>query len=233
MFRNKKAQAAMEFLMTYGWAILIVLAVIATLTSFGVLNTDIFIPSKCVLGTAGMMNCIDYTVVKSGTSDNVRVFFVIEGSSLPDNTNVEKFYLTGGDVGDGVECGGAVNSGYTAPNGYASTGTVGTTTVMPFPRNTKQTFYIGDENHASLIFKGGNCAGLASQAEGSKIKASLVMEYKVGSSPEVKKFRGEIVAPIEYGDALTGGESCSGATPAACSTLDETECGLVTGCTWA
>ena len=35
---NKKAQTAMEFLMTYGWAILIVLIVLAVLFSFGVFN---------------------------------------------------------------------------------------------------------------------------------------------------------------------------------------------------
>lgn len=35
---NKKAQAAMEFLMTYGWAILIVLIVLAALFFLGVFN---------------------------------------------------------------------------------------------------------------------------------------------------------------------------------------------------
>jgi hypothetical protein len=35
---SKKAQAAMEFLMTYGWAILIVIAVVAALYATGVLN---------------------------------------------------------------------------------------------------------------------------------------------------------------------------------------------------
>ena len=34
--RSKKAQAAMEFLMTYGWAILIVIAVVAALYATGV-----------------------------------------------------------------------------------------------------------------------------------------------------------------------------------------------------
>lgn len=36
--KNKKSQAAMEFLMTYGWAILVVLAAIAALAYFGVLK---------------------------------------------------------------------------------------------------------------------------------------------------------------------------------------------------
>lgn len=43
---NKKGQAAMEFLMTYGWAILVVLAAIAALAYFGVLDPSNLIPEK-------------------------------------------------------------------------------------------------------------------------------------------------------------------------------------------
>lgn len=45
----KKGQAAMEFLMTYGWAILVVLAAIGALAYFGVLSPDKLLPSKCTL----------------------------------------------------------------------------------------------------------------------------------------------------------------------------------------
>lgn len=45
----KKGQAAMEFLMTYGWAILVVLAAIGALAYFGVLNPSRLIPNKCTL----------------------------------------------------------------------------------------------------------------------------------------------------------------------------------------
>ncbi len=43
----RKAQAAMEFLMTYGWAILVVIAAIAALAYFGVLS-----PAKVLPETA-------------------------------------------------------------------------------------------------------------------------------------------------------------------------------------
>jgi len=36
----KKGQAAMEFLMTYGWTVLVVLAAIGVLAYFGVLSPD-------------------------------------------------------------------------------------------------------------------------------------------------------------------------------------------------
>ena len=45
----KKSQAAMEFLMTYGWAILVVMVVIGSLAYFGVLNPSMLLPEKCTL----------------------------------------------------------------------------------------------------------------------------------------------------------------------------------------
>jgi hypothetical protein len=62
---NKKAQAAMEFLMTYGWAILVVIAAIAALAYFGVLDPARLLPERCQ-STAGM-DCVDKANV--GTAD--------------------------------------------------------------------------------------------------------------------------------------------------------------------
>ena len=57
---NRKGQAAMEFLMTYGWAILVVLVAIGALAYFGVLNPSSFLPSSCTLAPG--MGCDDYKV---------------------------------------------------------------------------------------------------------------------------------------------------------------------------
>jgi hypothetical protein len=43
-----KGQAALEFMMTYGWAILVVLAAIGALSYFGVLNPSRFTPETCI-----------------------------------------------------------------------------------------------------------------------------------------------------------------------------------------
>jgi hypothetical protein len=48
--RNYKAQAAMEFLMTYGWALVLVLLATAALAYFGLLNPDRYITDKFTLG---------------------------------------------------------------------------------------------------------------------------------------------------------------------------------------
>ena len=58
MKRNKKGQAAMEFLMTYGWAILVVLAAIGALAYFGILSPDRWLPTKCTM--AGGFSCIEH-----------------------------------------------------------------------------------------------------------------------------------------------------------------------------
>jgi len=60
---NKKGQAAMEFLMTYGWAILVVIAAISALAYFGVLDPARLLPERCQF-PAGM-DCIDKAAIDS------------------------------------------------------------------------------------------------------------------------------------------------------------------------
>ena len=55
---SRSGQAALEFIMTYGWAILVVLVAIAALAYFGVLSPDRFLPSKCTM-QAGIA-CLDH-----------------------------------------------------------------------------------------------------------------------------------------------------------------------------
>ena len=66
---NKKSQAALEFLMTYGWAILVVLVAVGALAYFGVLSPDKFLPSKCVLQPG--IGCVDFKV--SGATNIISV----------------------------------------------------------------------------------------------------------------------------------------------------------------
>lgn len=44
--KNKKSQLALEFLMNYGWAILVVIVAIGALAYFGVLNPEKFKPEQ-------------------------------------------------------------------------------------------------------------------------------------------------------------------------------------------
>ena len=77
---TRKAQAAMEFLMTYGWAILVVLVAIGALAYFGVLSPDKFLPSKCTLPSG--LACLDHKASSS------TVTLVIQNGIGYDLTNV-------------------------------------------------------------------------------------------------------------------------------------------------
>jgi hypothetical protein len=59
---GKRSQAAMEFLMTYGWGILVVLAAIVSLAYFGVLNPGKFFPEACTLQSTSGLACLDFKV---------------------------------------------------------------------------------------------------------------------------------------------------------------------------
>jgi hypothetical protein len=61
--RSKKGQAAMEFLMTYGWAILVFILAVGALTYLGVLNSNRFLPDACIF-PAGIA-CKDFKIQTS------------------------------------------------------------------------------------------------------------------------------------------------------------------------
>jgi len=64
---NKKGQAAMEFLATYGWALLVIVVAISALATFGVLNADKFLPERCIMPSG--IACLSH----KATTDSVQV----------------------------------------------------------------------------------------------------------------------------------------------------------------
>tara|TARA_Y100000034_G_scaffold133874_1_gene200741 strand:+ start:596 stop:1048 length:453 start_codon:yes stop_codon:yes gene_type:complete len=77
---RKKGQAAMEFLMTYGWAILVVLVAIGALAYFGVLNPGNFLPSSCTVQPG--IGCDDFKI----TATNAQL--ILRNGMGDDFTNV-------------------------------------------------------------------------------------------------------------------------------------------------
>jgi hypothetical protein len=61
---NRKGQAAVEFLLTYGWAILGAMIAIGALSYFGIFNTQKFVRDTCYFGD--QMVCEDYAVYQNG-----------------------------------------------------------------------------------------------------------------------------------------------------------------------
>ena len=65
MVHQKKAQAAMEFLTTYGWMFLVVLVAIGAMTYFGFTDVKSKVPSTCYFGTE--FECGPYMITENGS----------------------------------------------------------------------------------------------------------------------------------------------------------------------
>ena len=130
LLRNLTSQAAMEFLMTYGWAILVVLVAVMALSYFGVLSPDMFLSKKCSFPSG--ISCLDYQVTDSrvalvlqnnfgGTITIEKISVSGGSSSCSDNTSIELknkekviFAILGcNNGGEGARFRGVVNITYT------------------------------------------------------------------------------------------------------------------------
>lgn len=79
MHSNNKGQAAMEFLMTYGWAILAAIIAIGVLAYFGVFSPGRFVQDSYFIGApfganAGKVNVTGITLdVQNGAGETVNI----------------------------------------------------------------------------------------------------------------------------------------------------------------
>jgi hypothetical protein len=64
--KSKRSQAVIEFLMTYGWVILVVLVTVGVLTYYEFWDTDRFVSEKCAL-SSGML-CSDFSYAPGSIS---------------------------------------------------------------------------------------------------------------------------------------------------------------------
>jgi len=85
----------LEFLMTYGWAILVVFVVIGTLAYFGVLNPSALMPEKCTLQMG--LYCKDHRI----DGDNSRVVLKLE-NGMGRSLIITRIKV--GEVGELVHC---------------------------------------------------------------------------------------------------------------------------------
>lgn len=134
MFR--KAQAAMEFLMTYGWAILVVLVAIGALAYFGVLSPDNFLPKKCTVSPG--IACTDHKLVRNAAAADTSVQVVLRNGMGSDLTSVA-VKLEG--------CTAALTGATTIANGdqqtYTQTGAVCAFTSTKYTGQFNVTYNIG------------------------------------------------------------------------------------------
>jgi len=107
---GKKAQAAMEFLMTYGWAILVVLVVIGALAYFGVLSPGRLLPDRCTLPPG--ISCNDFTIAGGSLT-------IIGTNGLGDTIYIDSFTAQSPD--GSTTCANTVRVGTQVANGGRAT----------------------------------------------------------------------------------------------------------------
>lgn len=77
MMKNKKAQSALEFLTTYGWAFLVILIMIGALGYFGILNPTRYLPERCSINSE--FTCEEFNIDRID-GDNMEVTVVMSNS---------------------------------------------------------------------------------------------------------------------------------------------------------
>ena len=69
--KSMKAQAALEFLTTYGWAFLVILIMIGTLAYFGILSPGKILPNRCNVGPE--FECLDFQISATDNTFKLRL----------------------------------------------------------------------------------------------------------------------------------------------------------------
>jgi hypothetical protein len=72
LIRGKKSQSAIEFLMTYGWAFLMIFAVIAVFVNLNINKPTQYISENCYF--SGDFNCVEYVANKIGNDVILKVY---------------------------------------------------------------------------------------------------------------------------------------------------------------
>jgi hypothetical protein len=90
---QRRAQAALEFLTTYGWAFLVILVMIGALGYFGIFDVSRFIPETCKLD--GKLECSGATI---GIVDEIvlpgnRIMGVVLTNNMNEDINITTLSL--------------------------------------------------------------------------------------------------------------------------------------------
>ncbi len=84
----KRGQVALEFLTTYGWAIMVVMVMIGALAYFGVFNIKEQLPERCSFGA--QLNCRDWII----STSNVTILIT---NNFQDSIDISEFNATMAD----------------------------------------------------------------------------------------------------------------------------------------
>jgi len=169
---NRKGQAAMEFLMTYGWAIIIVLAAIGALAYFGVLSPQKLLPDRTVF-PAPLPN-VDNAVITLGSGVNpstVQIAFI--------NNKGVPISIT--QPGTGVFTSAQCTSGALEVNGVIDSANNSIIYGTGVPISNGEGFLVT-----------WTCTQLSSSKVGDKFKADITFDYKNEETGQTIKQTGSV-----------------------------------------
>jgi hypothetical protein len=178
MVFNKKGQAAMEFLMTYGWAIMVVLIVIGALAYFGVLSPTNLLPEKCFLPLG--MSCEDHQVTTNSVQLNIRNSMGDRITFVEKSGNWENTVTSDSD--SAATCTAVTGDG----KGFALISESGGTETVTGGKK------LANGQTSELTF---TCNGL-SGFEDQKEKFTVTLWYRKGSSSIAHPLKGEILSTV-------------------------------------
>lgn len=92
----KRSQAAIEFLMTYGWALLAIFAVVGVIVYFGFIDLTTFSPENCDMGYR--LGCKDFRLNKGLGEIRLSVFNSFQDKIMLVNVTVNSTQMSGGCI---------------------------------------------------------------------------------------------------------------------------------------
>lgn len=177
---NKKGQAAMEFLMTYGWAILVVLIAIGALAYFGVLNPGKYLPSSCTI--SNQFGCQEFKATTAAdTSGNLTTLILQNGRGV--DVNITNITISN------------VNPASLSPCFVKSASGLGTWgKAQPAAAGVLPSYILLDGTNVPVV---AYCNGV-NMTSGAKFKATVTITYfDTGSSLGERQATGSIVTKAE------------------------------------
>ncbi len=114
--KSTKAQAALEFLTTYGWAFLVILIMIGALAYFGILTPSKILPNRCNFGPE--FGCSDFriaaTAIAPDPANSFRLKLKNNIGEVVDPTAVNLFKEDGTAYAGCVAAAGNTAAGFAA-----------------------------------------------------------------------------------------------------------------------
>lgn len=165
----RQGQAALEFITTYGWAILVVILMASTFAYFGILNPNKLAPERCTIESGFF--CGDYRI-SLDQSKNITLQFKQGVGKTIYVTNASCIYQGTQTYGSGFN----YVTG-TTPNAYTIPG--------QFTWQPRDQFRF-------------TCNSILPQSlKGQKIKISFVINYKTSSSGLEHTVAGDVFAEVQ------------------------------------